>query len=243
MANPILEALGIVRSHPEGLNPQQLVKFIRAARKGKGPRNKYVDIGPYSIYTQIGPYGYGGEKDLWLNIGNISNTEKVNLPSSSKQTNDPSQRGPQGRFKELMQLVEQTAAKEGLGGVYVEQVQNEFLPQVLRRYGYVPADRIGERSYRKTAFSAGKMEPHRSDYSEEGSTHTNETIARSVLTRSGLKPFGNLSDEENSQAIFLAQKITSGQATIEDHQRFADLLDLDLDKTGYEDYLNQQRPR
>jgi len=238
MANPILEALGFgTKNYPEGLNPKELIDFIRKAKAKKGPRNKYIDIGPYSIYTQVGPYGQV-PSESYLNIANISNKEKQNLPEANTRIEAPESRGPKGRFKELMALIEQTAAKEGLDGTYVEQAMNDFLPEVLGRYGYIPANKIGERSYRKPKYAAGKMEPHRVRYAEGSSTDANDLLAQSYAGDMSNKRFEFLSDAEETAAITLAQKIRAGEASAEERQMFDELLSINRAHKPYDRFID-----
>lgn len=128
----MLDFLGGAR----GLNPAELEAFLRQTG---GPNNKYVNIGPYQAYVRKGmprttdPVARNLSRlESPLDLANVQNTSKPdnfqNLPRE--------QRPKAGRFRELMKLLEDNAGRYGRDSVYVEQIQNEFLPELLASMGY-----------------------------------------------------------------------------------------------------------
>jgi hypothetical protein len=62
------------------------------------------------------------------NITNIKRPNNSILKDKTRRT---------GQFKEFDLLMRELVLKEGLAGIFVENVFNEFLPDVLLRYGYI----------------------------------------------------------------------------------------------------------
>lgn len=48
----------------------------------------------------------------------------------------PEMRPPKGKFKELLAMLESEAYGANHDSIYVENIMNEFLPEVLERNGY-----------------------------------------------------------------------------------------------------------
>lgn len=127
----IMELLGAA---PKGLDRRQLQQFLASQQ-----RNQWLDIGPYKTYLRRGmprtidpvaPSVTRLNKPL-----DLANVESRNSPNNVHNL-EPGQRPPKGKFRELLAVLEEEALKSGHDSVYVEQIMNEFLPDVLTSAGY-----------------------------------------------------------------------------------------------------------
>lgn len=123
----LAELLGMGGSN--GLDPAQLRRFLQQAN---GPTNKWLDVGPYNAYLRKS----GPRRHLDIarpvDLASVSNTNR----GSNMELLPAGERPPKAKFQELMQLLETESGKAGRDSVYVENVLNKFLPEVLQRYGY-----------------------------------------------------------------------------------------------------------
>jgi hypothetical protein len=72
-------------------------------------------------------------------------TQLANLENPKRETNiyyDPAHKST-GKFSALMIESKKLAVENKYDGVYVESILNEFLPDVLKRYGYSPVNGRG----------------------------------------------------------------------------------------------------
>lgn len=115
-----------------GLPAGDLRKFLQ----GGGARNQYVQIGPYNSYLRKSVprrvSASEGELGNPLDLANIQRTDV----EGQVERKPARERNPKGKFRELLALLETEAAAAGHDSVYVEQILNEFLPDVLRSAGY-----------------------------------------------------------------------------------------------------------
>jgi len=115
------------------INPQELLRSIFAGPKDSlgrealreflkhpKPGSQWLDLGPYQTYLRrsVPRPDYGMQRPL--DLANIQHADG----------------GGGGRFRELMSMLEAEAQAGGYDGIYVENILNEFLPEVLARYGY-----------------------------------------------------------------------------------------------------------
>lgn len=92
--------------------------------------NLYIQYKSMECYMRKGRVYIDGKVRTALTIGNIKNLKRRdNFEVKENPTRT-------GLFAEFEELVRQKAAEHGYEGVYVELVYNEFLPDVLTRYGY-----------------------------------------------------------------------------------------------------------
>jgi hypothetical protein len=108
--------------------------------------NLYVQYNNIDCYMRKGFVLIDGVKHTGLTIANICNIRRsdnyIKLEEYSRT----------GLFRVFVDRVERAAIKRGYDGVYVELVHNEFLPDVLLRYGYTRVNirgsgEIQERNY------------------------------------------------------------------------------------------------
>jgi len=133
MINPLelLTSLG-----NRGLNPRELQKFLA----NNNTRNQWLDVGPYKTYLRKGERILPrGDHTRIRDMGRFKTLELANVEREGRgaKTLPEGERPTKGQFGELVKLLETEATKNGYDAVYVEQILNEFLPEVLRRKGYV----------------------------------------------------------------------------------------------------------
>lgn len=93
-------------------------------------RNEYVNFGALEVYLRKGPIAIDGEIKTAIQLSNVSNPRRIrNIKTNPKHKKT-------GKFSALMKELKKLAKENGYDGVYVESIQNEFLPDVLERYGY-----------------------------------------------------------------------------------------------------------
>lgn len=145
MPNPFLQALGLGAKNSDALPIGALQTWLKSSRQ-----NAYVDVGPYEIYLRKARRGSGDRPDT-LDVANIKNRDRDQLGEDALEKKPPEARPPRGKFKELMEILEREAKANGLDEVYVENIFNEFLPEILAKYGYVldPESMPDAPSYRK----------------------------------------------------------------------------------------------
>ena len=114
-----------------GLDPTELRRFLG----GAGPNNRYMDIGPYNAYLRR---SHPRIPDQGVNLKrpvDLANIQRTDI--EGQMDFQPAKlRNPKGRFRELMAMLEAEAEKQGYDAVYVEQIMNKFLPDVLGSSGY-----------------------------------------------------------------------------------------------------------
>lgn len=93
-------------------------------------RNKYVNFKGLSVYLRKGQISIDREIKNAIQLANISNPRR---PTNMEI--DPKPKST-GKFSALMNELENLAKDNGYDGVYVESILNDFLPDVLKRYGY-----------------------------------------------------------------------------------------------------------
>lgn len=92
--------------------------------------NLYIWFETIECYMRKGRVFVDGEIRTALTIANITNHKR-----RSNGFSDPNHKRT-GLFKRFETHVRELSAKHGYDGVYVELIFNEFLPDVLTRYGY-----------------------------------------------------------------------------------------------------------
>lgn len=98
-----------------------------------------MDVGPYSLYLRQGaPIPVNHER--LMNPLQLANVSNKNDQLRGLEYLPPEERRPRGQFRELITLLEEAAKRNGMDGIYAENIMNEFLPEVLARYGYVRDD-------------------------------------------------------------------------------------------------------
>lgn len=128
----IMELLG---AQPKGLDSEALRTFLGGAGSNYGT----VRIGPYDAdLLRSGPRHIrsGVELKRPAVLQRVGRRDLRAQDESAFEYRPEKLRHPRGRFQELMQLLEQEAERQGYDSVYVENIMNKFLPQVLQRYGY-----------------------------------------------------------------------------------------------------------
>lgn len=111
----------------QALDPTELRRFIAGSQ-----RNKHVDVGEYNAYLRK---GIPRPPDKLTKPLDLSTVQRKGSENSAKLPEG--QRPEKGRFREFMALLEAEAAQGGHDSVYVENILNEFLPEILQSMGYV----------------------------------------------------------------------------------------------------------
>lgn len=93
-------------------------------------RNEYVNFNGLSAYLRKGKMAIDGEIKNTIQLANLTNPKR---PTNMEIDPNPKSTG---KFSALMAELEALAKENGYDGVYVESVLNDFLPDVLERYGY-----------------------------------------------------------------------------------------------------------
>lgn len=130
----IMELMGGLGRQADQLDPTQLRRFL----EGQGANNQYLDIGPYNAYLRRSSprvVGRGQTLNRPVDLGAIERTD-LKMNEEAMKFQPAGRRPPKGQFKEMMALLEEEANKQGYDSVYVEQIFNEFLPDVLKSMGY-----------------------------------------------------------------------------------------------------------
>lgn len=108
-------------------------------------RNEYVNFKGLSAYLRKGKMAIDGEIKNTIQLANIANSKRpmnMEIDPNPKST---------GKFSALMAELEALAKEHGYDGVYVESVLNDFLPDVLERYGYSSVNtNTGAKNYWKS---------------------------------------------------------------------------------------------
>lgn len=95
--------------------------------------NTHVQIDNYEVYLRKARrVDETGKLVTTLDMASIQRVDAEN--ASFEKGRAPDEKP--GDFRELVQRLEQEAASHGFDAVYAENVFNEFLPDVLQRYGY-----------------------------------------------------------------------------------------------------------
>lgn len=119
-----------------GLNPRELQAFLA----NQNSRNAWLNVGPYKTYLRKGERILPrGDVTRTRDTTRFKTLELANVERQGRGTKTlpEGERPSRGQFQELITLLENEAQKNGYDAVYVEQILNEFLPQVLQRRGYV----------------------------------------------------------------------------------------------------------
>lgn len=121
-----------------GLPRDKLRQFL----SGAGANNQWLQIGPYNTYLRRGgqmPLEPGTTLSRPIHLANI---DRTNLPSNDGAAEAATKyqpakfRNPRGKFRELIAMLEDEGRSSGYDSVYVENILNEFLPDVLQSAGY-----------------------------------------------------------------------------------------------------------
>jgi len=106
----------------------------RFMQQRQAPSSEWLRSGPYRMYLRkavprrLPEFTLERPIDL-ANIERAGNEIQMeNLP--------PEMRPPKGKFKELLAMLESEAYAQNHDSIYVENIMNEFLPDVLARNGY-----------------------------------------------------------------------------------------------------------
>lgn len=130
----IMDLIGANRD----LNPAELRKFLA----GAGPSNQWLQLGDYSTYLRRGiPKFLEKGTELKRPI-DLSNIERKGLPMTEEAVaaatkRQPAKfRNPKGKFRQLLAMLEDQGRANNYDSIYVENIINEFLPEVLESAGY-----------------------------------------------------------------------------------------------------------
>lgn len=117
--------------------PKKLDDFLKSDK-----RNTHIEVDRYNLYIRKSERLIAGATYNMLDLATVERDSIPTVDDFIKLTEKlpPEQRRPRGRFRELMQTLEQAARANGLDGVYVENIINKFLPDVLESYGYTRED-------------------------------------------------------------------------------------------------------
>lgn len=131
----IHEIMGVANP---GLDPSEIRRFLQQAQAKGGPNSRWVKAPPYDIYLRSGgprrlPDDVGGRLDRPVDLANIARKDDDNV---GMERLPPEARPPRGKFRELLAILEELSAQTGHDSVYVENIMNEFLPEVLASSGY-----------------------------------------------------------------------------------------------------------
>lgn len=80
--------------------------------------NGYIMIGPFKIYMRLINRAIDDDIKHTVDIGSITSTQKT------------------GKFKNVLDYIENSAKINGFDGIYVQSILNEWLPNKLKEYGY-----------------------------------------------------------------------------------------------------------
>ncbi len=103
--------------------------------------NLYINYKTIECYMRKGRIAVDNEIVNALTIARIKNTRRAN----NVEINPRHRRT--GLFAEFESLVRKMAVENDYDGVYIEEVLNPFLPDVLVRYGYRRVNNYGFLSY------------------------------------------------------------------------------------------------
>lgn len=102
-----------------------LQEFMESAE-----RNAWIKSNDLRVYVRKSVRSHDGMTFKMIDIANVSNPRRaMNAGFRSKHHRT-------GRFRELLDLANNLAMSHNFDAIYVENVLNEFLPDVLTRYGY-----------------------------------------------------------------------------------------------------------
>lgn len=130
----IMELMGAAAHGSQGrgaLDPTKLREFLG----GAGPNNQYLDIGEYNTYLRRGIPRQVERATMIRRPVDLANISRTDM-EGQVEFNPEKFRNPKGRFKEMLAMLEEEALKSGYDSVYVENIFNKFLPDVLNRAGY-----------------------------------------------------------------------------------------------------------
>ncbi len=111
-----------------------MIKTLEEFLAQSGVSNSYVRYKTASIYVKRGWAMIDGERKKALIRGKTDNSKRrsnIEINPKHKRT---------GLYREIDDMFVEAARKYGFDGVYVENVLNDFLPEVLVRYGYTRID-------------------------------------------------------------------------------------------------------
>lgn len=115
------------------LDPSLLRQYLRNA---KAPSSKWINnLEPYQLFLRASVPRY---------VNNTLYERPVDLANVYRKGNrarmdyvPPEKRPPRGRFRELVEILEDEAIEAGYDSVYVENIMNEFLPDLFASMGYI----------------------------------------------------------------------------------------------------------
>ena len=93
-------------------------------------RNSYVNFQGLKVYLRKGSLYIDKEYKNVIQLANVTNPKR----SSNIEINP--RRKSTGKFKALINELNRLAQEYNYDGIYVESVLNDFLPDVLERYGF-----------------------------------------------------------------------------------------------------------
>jgi len=130
-----VEAVQRVKAEEQGSLSQLSDAGVAAIRQFMATplQNAHILVDKYEVYLRKGRrVDERGELVTTLDLASIQRTDSEN--ASFEIGRAPNEKP--GDFRELVARLEQEARDNGLDAVYIENVFNEFLPDVFRRYGY-----------------------------------------------------------------------------------------------------------
>lgn len=136
----IMELMGAAVAGGESLgafDPTRLREFLG----GAGANNQWLDLGEYSTYLRRGNGRFPAKGTALKRPLELANVERKDFPEDTPRhaktdIMPAGRRPPRGRFREMLALMEKEALKQGYDSLYVENIFNKFLPDVLESTGY-----------------------------------------------------------------------------------------------------------
>lgn len=119
-----------------GIPRGRLREFLAQQNRG----SEWLELGPYDTYLRraeryLPMPGY--DKPVRTRTVDLANITRRDIEGNMEAL-PPEQRPPRGKFQELLRILEEEASGAGYNAIYAENIMNEFLPEVLARYGYDP---------------------------------------------------------------------------------------------------------
>lgn len=141
----MMELMGGLASKPQ-LPREELRRFLG----GAGATGQHLNMGPYKAYLRRGierPIEPGTTLKRPLELGSVERQGLTEAQQEAATKRQPAKfRNPKGRFRELLAMLEEEAKRSGHDSIYVENILNEFLPEVLASAGY----QLPRQGYRST---------------------------------------------------------------------------------------------
>jgi len=113
------------------LDARALARFLQETQ---APASRWIKSGDYDMYLRKSTPRDVRELRLERPL-DLANVQRKGAEVQMEKM-PVNLRAPRGKFRELMAMLETEAEKSGLDSVYVENIMNEFLPEVLASMNY-----------------------------------------------------------------------------------------------------------